>query len=936
VARYKGRTAIPVASIAFAGADTCNIAVVSRVESATSPFPGCHMPNRIGNLNRRPALLNWKRRCRQLTPFLACVLLQTTVLQGVTLSEARSLYRTGEYAACLEACRQGVEANRWFEDWWLLKLQSELTTGRYADALQTFEAAQQIHSFSLPLKWIGVEVLRRAGRADDATRLLQSIRDLAEAAPRRLDEVSNRVAAGRAMLATGGDARQVLETYYDRAKKGDPTSAEPYLAAGDLALEKHDYSLAAESFAGAVKRSPDSPDAHLGLAMAYQESDSERATAALQKALELNPRHVESLLFQADSQIDREGYEPAEQTLKKVLEINPRHWRAWAYRAVLAHLTGDRVKEQTSRAEALSTWLSNPAVDHLIGLKLSQKYRFGEGAAYQRRALEASPGYQPANVQLCQDLLRLAHDDEGWKRAAAALEADPYNVVAYNLVTLRDLLAGYRTIENEHFRIRMEPREAEIYGERAMRLLMRAKQELSARYNIQIDEKVSVEMFPNQSDFAIRTFGLPGGSGFLGVCFGPVITVNTPASRMARPANWEAVLWHEFCHTITLGKTRNKMPRWLSEGISVHEERRANTAWGQAMTPDYRALILEGGATPVSQLSGAFLRPPSPMHLQFAYYQSSMVVDFIVDRFGSDAIPKILDELANDTPINAALAKHTLPIEQLDEQFETWFRNLAQKLGRGDVDWEKPDVPLDANSATIAVWNRDHPNSFFGLLSEGRALLAEEKFEEAKKPLSKAIDLYPTCGLPGGPYLLMAAAHRGLNEGTEERRMLEKHATLDADGIEVRLRLAALAEAAGDWKSVRRYAEQILGINPLIPTPHKLLTSAATALGERPLAIEGHRTLLLLDPLEKSEHHYQLAKLLVEEKQLPAARNHIIRALEEAPRFRDAHRLLLDIVDRMKADPPATNASTRPAAPPATAPAASPATRPARQESKSS
>ena len=130
----------------------------------------------------------------------------------------------------------------------------------------------------------------------------------------------------------------------------------------------------------------------------------------------------------------------------------------------------------------------------------------------------------------------------------------------------------------------------------------------------------------------IRTFGLPGGDGFLGVCFGRVITANSPASRGNSPANWEAVLWHEFCHVVTLEKTRNKMPRWLSEGISVYEERQANSTWGQTMTPVYRQMILEGELTPVSRLSGAFLQPKSAMHLQFAYFESSLVVEFLIKR----------------------------------------------------------------------------------------------------------------------------------------------------------------------------------------------------------------------------------------------------------------------------------------------------------------
>ena len=117
-----------------------------------------------------------------------------------------------------------------------------------------------------------------------------------------------------------------------------------------------------------------------------------------------------------------------------------------------------------------------------------------------------------------------------------------------------------------------------------------------------------MEIFPEQKDFAVRTFGMPGNPGYLGVCFGSVITANSPASQAPNPANWEDVLWHEFCHVVTLTATRNRMPRWLSEGISVYEERQANPLWGEKMNLAYRDMILNGELTPLGKLSGAFLR----------------------------------------------------------------------------------------------------------------------------------------------------------------------------------------------------------------------------------------------------------------------------------------------------------------------------------------
>src|SRR5437868_9910103 len=145
---------------------------------------------------------------------------------------------------------------------------------------------------------------------------------------------------------------------------------------------------------------------------------------------------------------------------------------------------------------------------------------------------------------------------------------------------------------------------------------------------------------------------MTGNSGYLGVCFGPVITANSPASQAPRPANWQSVLWHEFCHVVTLHLTRNKMPRWLSEGISVYEERQANPTWGQTMTPKFREMILGDDFSPISELSSAFLTSKDDAHLQFAYFESSLVVEFLMQRFGLETVKKILADLGSGEEIN--------------------------------------------------------------------------------------------------------------------------------------------------------------------------------------------------------------------------------------------------------------------------------------------
>jgi tetratricopeptide (TPR) repeat protein len=890
--------------------------------TATPPVPTSRpVRTRVGYPSTSPSsylgvLASW--RSLALTVLLAS-LLQAAPLHAADLTEARSLFNGGKYAECLAAATEATEGDfRHVEGWWLLKAKAEMATGKYAEALATYDAAASRFPSSAELKLVGYDAYRMNDRPADADKLLVALRQSASDAPWRFSDTPSRVALGKSLLLAGADARQVLELFFDTAKKQSPRAPEPYLASGEVALGKSDLALAAESFNAAVERDPTNPDAFLGLARAHQDND-DLATKALAKALELNPHHVDSLLFKAENAIDQENFDVAIKTIGEVMDVNPKEPRAFVYLAVISHLKGDPKQEAANRDTALEPWKSNPLVDHLIGKKLSQNYRFKEGSEYQRKALVFAANYLPAKTQLAQDLLRLGQDEEGWKLTLDVFEADPYNVLAYNLVTLNDTLSKFKVLQSGPFRVRMDAREADLFGARVTRLLIRAEEKLTKKYGVDFgDDKVTVEVFPQQKDFAIRTFGMPGGVGFLGVCFGPLVTVNSPGSRGALGTNFEAVLWHEFCHSVTLRKTRNRMPRWLSEGISVYEERQANPAWGQVMNPTYRELILQGKATPVSKLSGAFLSPPTPMYLQFAYYESSMVVDFVVSRFGEKALQDVLTDLGNDVGINDALSKHTEPIEKLDESFAKWFKEKAENLAP-KADLKPTDVALDAGSEEMIGWLAEHPKSFFGLLGLGRALLAEKKYAEAKTPLELATVLYPNYAEAGGPWLLLAAAHRGLGETKEERAAIERHVAISAEAVEARNRLIEIATAENDWKTVRAQADAILAVNPQVSAPWRQLATAAEALGDRKAAIEARRTLVMIDTVGIAENRYRLAKLLADEGDLIEARREVVRALEEAPRYRDGHKLLLELARKLGDAPKAGDTP-----PPASSPEPSP------------
>ena len=750
------------------------------------------------------------------------------------------------------------------------------------------------YRWSIRLLKLGHTVYRRTGQGDRATEMLTRIFRIGTGRDVRFVNADDLVALGESLLLLGGEPKLILEEFFNRAINSDPNCLDAYLAAGNLALAKQDYELAANKYREALKRFGADPDAHYGLAKAFLNSDRGAMIESLQRALVLNPKHAPALILLAEHQIDCEDYETAAELLERVIAVNPWHEEAWSYRAVLAHLANDSEAGDNHRANALKHWPKNPRVDHLIGRKLSQKYRFAEGAAYQRVALVSDPQYLPAKIQLAQDLLRLGQEEEGWALADAVHTQDGYNVEAYNLANLRDNMAKFKTLQTDGFIVRMNQQEADIYGDEVVELLQLAKSELCGKYGIELAQPVTVELFDDQQDFAVRTFGMPGGEGFLGVCFGNVITANSP--RAGRPHNWKSMLWHEFCHVVTLNMTHNKMPRWLSEGISVYEEFQRDPTWGQQMDPAYRQKILAEELIPIGDLSAAFMSPPGSMDLQFAYFNSALAVEYLVKRYGLDTLKAILADLADGVGINAAIARAAAPLANVEKEFEAFARKRAEQLAP-DVDWAKPETekldPTDPNA--LEQWLAERPNSFWALTVQAKNLMADAKWQEAKKPLKKLIRLYPRYVGEESAYRLLAEVHRKLGDTEQERLVLSDLAILSPDAVDAYERLMEIGIEQEDWREVVTNGARYIAVYPMLSAVHWRLGRANEQLGHRGQAVESYRRVLLLDPTDPADINFRLARLLRDSD--PArAKRYVLEALAEAPRFREAHRLLATIM----------------------------------------
>jgi tetratricopeptide (TPR) repeat protein len=245
-------------------------------------------------------------------------------------------------------------------------------------------------------------------------------------------------------------------------------------------------------------------------------------------------------------------------------------------------------------------------------------------------------------------------------------------------------------------------------------------------------------------------------------------------------------------------------------------------------------------------------------------------------------------------PIHDSLERYAGSLQALDEEFAEYARQRARQFAP-KANWDKPDLPPGADPQSIAAWNKAHPNSFWGLHQWAGQCIGRQDWQAAKQPLEQLIQLCPDHTGTDSAYHLLARVHRALGETDRERQVLHQLASRSGDALEAYVRLMEIAAAAEDWPATLDSAQRILAVNPLQVAVHRQMAAAADKLNNRPLAIEAYRALLLMDPVDPAQAHWRLATLLHQQGDDASARRHVLQALEEAPRFVEAHRLLLEL-----------------------------------------
>lgn len=678
------------------------------------------------------------------------------------------------------------------------------------------------------------------------------------------------------------------------------TSTDPYLRAEGL-WGLRLYQDANEQFKAAVARSPKNAEFRVRWGRLFLERfNSAEAANLFQEALEIDPKHAGALLGLArvagESFADRKAVELAEQAI----ESDPNLYEA---RELLAHLALEDANPEKAVAEAdkaiaisplaLDAMAVRAAVElladrppdewfgriynvnpnygeahRIAGHHLVINRRYAEGIRQFRKAIELDPLNWSAREQLGINLMRFGEDDEARKHLEACYNAGHHSFPVVNTLRLMDSYKNFVIYKTPTTILKLHKKEAELLRIYFEPELQRAIQTFEKKYKVRLPRPVQLEAYPDHEDFAVRTLGMPG-LGALGVTFGDVVAMDSPSGRKPGSFHWASTLWHELSHVFVLTATNHRVPRWFTEGLAVHEETAVSPDWGDRLSPQIVAALRDKKLLPVTELDRGFIRPNYPGQVVVSYFQAGRICDYINERWGYQ---KLLDMMhafgARKSTPEVIHEQLGMSPEAFDKDFLAWLDRQTQKTVEAFSAW-----PARLKALATAARSGNHDQ----VLKDGPTLR----------------DLYPEYVEHGNPYEFIAEAHLAKGDKKAAVAELERYAQIGGRNPETLKKLARLQEELGDNKGAALTLNRINYIYLHDEEVHRRLGELWLEAGNWRGAVREFQAVIAGNPIDRAQAHFNLARAYDAGKQRPQAEEHLLLALEAAPGFRPAQKMLL-------------------------------------------
>lgn len=638
---------------------------------------------------------------------------------------------------------------------------------------------------------------------------------------------------------------------------------------GRLFLAHGQRADAGKLFAEALELSEDYPPALIGLAYLASSGFESKAVELAEQALKKDPKLFEAREMLARFALEEYDEDRAIEQADKALEISPEALDALIVRATVEWLHDKPGTDWTSRLEKI-----NP--NYGEGYALAAHIfiinrRYEEGIALYRKALEKTPGNLAAQAELGVNLMRLGEEEEARKLLEACYESNWRTPQVTNTLKLMDSYKNFVTFKRGMLILRVHKKEADLLRPYFEAELARASEVFEKKYQLKLTRPVQLEVYPDHEDFAVRTMGLPG-LGALGVTFGNIVAMDSPSGRKPGTFHWASTLWHELSHVYALGVTKHRVPRWYTEGLAVHEETAVNKEWGDRLDPSTIRAIKEKKLLPVATLDRGFVRPSYPAQVTVSYFQAGKICDYIEGKWGWQKLLDMLRAFADGKGTVEVLETHLgQKTEDFDKDFLAWLDAQVGPQVRAFDEWRKKGAALSA-------------------------LAKQKKWDEVMASAGPAIEAYPDYVEPGSAYELLAEAAEARGQTTKAIQTLQLWRKAGGRQPETLKKLAALLEAAGRKREAAETLERINYVYPVQDEAyHRKQGELWMDVGDSAKAIREFRAVVGSNPVDPAGSYYNLAKALRAAGQEEQARDSVLLALEAAPSYRPAQKLLLEL-----------------------------------------
>jgi len=655
---------------------------------------------------------------------------------------------------------------------------------------------------------------------------------------------------------------------------------------GDLFAATHQDAEAMDLYRDALEADPRYAFALLGAARVLAGSFDDAANTYLEPLLNdgatQEGARTGALLLVARIALENGDLDEAADNLDRAAALVERNdWpplEVYSLRAALDLINGIEDSEWTAKSlDYHPSWgriYATPAYFHVI----TRRYR--DAIDLYQKAVDTEPGLAEAHEELGVNLLRDNQVNRARRHLETAHDLDPFSPVAVNTLRLLDSFDRFALIQDPEepspdgdvpVVLRLHRDEAAAIAPYAIDLTRRSIEVFSERYEFELKEPVIIEMYPDHEDFAVRTAGMPG-IGILGATFGYVVAMDSPSARSPDQFQWGTTLWHELAHVFTLEASDHLVPRWFSEGVSVWEEWRSGPTPGVRVPMAVYAALRDDKFLPVAVLDQGFIRPSYENQVIVSYMQAGLICQFIDEQFGADKLAALLRAFGAgaDTP-EAFRQVLDLSTPAFDRAFEAFLD--------------------DRHGGIVAALDQWH---------EAQTSAAEAAMKEDWQALIAAagtlIELHPGYVEPDSPYLMLARAHAETGDSAAEKRALENFYRLGGYQPAALKRYADLLQDDGDDNLAIEVLETAVMVQPLDNPLHENLGELLLAEGDPRGALREFEIVLAQDAYDKANAYFQIARAHQALGDTRATRDNLLLALDVAPGFRDAQRMLLDVM----------------------------------------